>query len=66
MQILRWEFLAVCYHPDNFGDYGHCERGDMLLVCHVTSPDYMFKGLYVTLWAEAFYGKSPPCQVGIY
>ena len=66
MQISGWESLAVCHHPDKFDDHGHCESGNMFLVCHVTSPDYMFKWLYVTLWVEAFYGKSPPCQVGSY
>ena len=38
----------------------------MFLVCHVTSPDHMFKGLYITLLVEAFHGKLPPYQVGGY
>ena len=25
----------------------------MFLMCHVTSPYHMFKGLYITLWVEA-------------
>ena len=66
MQISGWEFLAVCHHSDKFGGPGHCEKGNMFLICHTTSPDHMFQGLYVTLWAEAFHGKLSTCQVGGY
>ena len=66
MKISGREFLAVCHHPDRFGDDGHCKSGDMFLVCHVTSPDHIFKGLYVTFWVEAFHGKSSSNQDGDY
>ena len=65
-RVSGWEFLAVCYHPDKFGDHVHCESGDMFLICHVTSPDHTFKGLHITLWVKAFHGKLPPYQVGGY
>ena len=63
IQISGCEFLAVCHHPDKFGDHGHRESGDMFLICHVTKPDHMFKWL---LYGMTFHGKSPPCQVGGY
>ena len=66
MQISGWESLAVCHHPDKFGDHGHCESGYIFFTCHLTSPDNMFKGLYVNLWVEAFLGKSRSGQVGGY
>ena len=66
MEISKWEFLAVCYDTDKFGDCKHCESWDMFLICHVTSPDHIFKMLYVNLWVETFHVKSPSCQVGGY
>ena len=42
-------------HPDRFGDHMHCDIGDiMLLICHETSSDHMFKGL-----CELMNGSSP-------
>ena len=66
VKISGRKFLTVCHHPDKFGDDGHCKSGDIFLVCHVTSPDHMFKGLYVAFWVEAFHGKSSSNQVGGY
>ena len=31
---------------------------EMFLICHMTSLNHMFKGLYVILWVEVFHGKS--------
>ena len=45
MRIYGWELLAICHHPDKFGDHGHCESGDMFLICYVTSSDQIFEGL---------------------
>ena len=66
MRISGWDLLVICHHTDKFADYGHGESGDMFLTCHMTSPDHMFKGLYVNLWVRAFHCKLPPCQVGGY
>ena len=66
MQISGWELPVVCHHPAKFDEHGHCESGDIYLICHVTSPDHMSKGLYVMLWMGAFHGKLPPCQVDGY
>ena len=47
MRIYGWELLALCHHPDKFGDHRHCDTGDaMFLMCHVISCDHMFTGLY--------------------
>ena len=44
--MYSWEFLALYHHPDKSCDHKHCGSGDiMFLVCHVTSPGHMFKGL---------------------
>ena len=47
MRIYGWELLAVCHHPDKSCDYKYCDSGDiMFLICHVTSLEHMFIGLY--------------------
>ena len=45
MQIYWWELLTVCQKPDKSGDHRHCDSGEMFIICHVTSNDFMFKGL---------------------
>ena len=63
MQIHEWELLAVCHHTDKSCDHNHCNSGDiMFLICHVTSREHMFKGLYEFM-GEAPRGESPPCHV---
>ena len=50
------DHLTVCHHPDNSCDHRHCDSGGIMivfLICHVTSPEYIFKGLY------EFMGGSP-------
>ena len=47
MQLNGWGLLAVCNHSNKFSDHRHCGNGDlMFLICHVTSHDHVFKGLY--------------------
>ena len=47
MRIYRRELLAICYHPDESCEHKHCDSGDIMFsICHVTSREYMFKGLY--------------------
>ena len=47
MRNYGWEFFAVCHHPDKSCDHKHCDSGNSIfLICHVTSPQNMFKGLY--------------------
>ena len=31
------------YHPAKFGGHGHCNSGDMSLVCHMISQDQVIK-----------------------
>ena len=64
MQIYGWELLAVCHHPDKFGDHRHCESGGRCLICHVTSYVHMFKGLCYFMGGSLSLVKSPPCHVG--
>ena len=45
LQIHGWELLVLHYYPDRYGDQRHCDCGDMFLICHVTSYDYMFNRL---------------------
>ena len=47
MQIYGWQLLALCHHPHKLCDHKHCGSGDKkFLICHVTSRQHMFKGLY--------------------
>ena len=46
MQIYEWEFLAICHDLDRSCDHKCCDSGDMFLICHMTSREQMFKGLY--------------------
>ena len=64
MRINWRDILAVCDHPDKFGDHKHCESRDiMFLICQVTSRHHMFKS-YVTLMVKASNGISPACYLG--
>ena len=40
----------IHHHSDESYDHKHC---DMFLICHMTSGEHMFKGLY------EFIGESP-------
>ena len=54
MQIYGWELLAVFYHPDKSFDHKNCDAKDiMFFICHMTSLEHMFKGLF------KFVGGSP-------
>ena len=46
MRIYGREVLAECYHLDMSCDESHFDSGDMFLICHVTSRQHMFKGLF--------------------
>ena len=35
----------MSHHPDIFGNHRHCDSGDKFLICHMTLPDQVFKGL---------------------
>ena len=54
MQIYGWELLAVFYHPDKSFDHKNCDAKDIVFfICHMTSLEHMFKGLF------EFVGGSP-------
>ena len=54
IRINEWKLLAVCHHPDKFGDHRYFDNGDiMFMICHWTSRDQIFKGLC------EFMGRSP-------
>ena len=45
MEIYGWEVLVLFHYADKSCDHKHRDGGDVFLICHVTSRDYMFKGL---------------------
>ena len=47
MKIYGWKLLAICHHPDKSCDHKQYDSGDkMFLICHLTSYEHVFKGLY--------------------
>ena len=46
MRIYGREVLAKCHHLDKSCDESHFDSGDMFWICHVTSRQHMFKGLF--------------------
>ena len=46
LRLYDWEPLTLGLYANNFGGFRYCGRGDkMILICHVSSKDHMFKGL---------------------
>ena len=60
MRIYEWELLAVCHHPEKFGDHRHCDNEGMFSICHVALHDHMFKWLCKV---EGPHSKAPLCYV---
>ena len=46
MRTYGREVLAEGYHLDKSRDESHFNSGDLFLICHVTSRQHMFKGLF--------------------
>ena len=42
----------LCHYPDKSCDHKYFDGGNMLLICHVTPRELLFKSLCV-LWVEA-------------
>ena len=52
----------MCHHPGKSCDHEYFDSGDMMfLICHATSHEHRFKGLY-ELWVEDPYTESPTCH----
>ena len=46
MEVYGWELLVLFHYADKSCDHKHRDGDDIkFLICHVTSRDYMFKGL---------------------
>ena len=68
MPIYGWELLAVCHHPDKFGDQRHFDSGDIMnLICQLTSLDHMFKALHELMGGmPSRYAGNLSCLVAIF
>ena len=52
----------VSHLSDKSCDHKHCDGGDIIfLMCHVTSRELMFKGIYGFI-SETPPSDSPPCH----
>ena len=58
MRFYGWELLAVCRHPDSFGNQRHWSGDIMFIISYVTSRDHVLKGSLCK-----FMGGSPSRQV---
>ena len=62
----RWEFFAVFHDPDKSCNHEHCDSGDMFSIQHVTSREYVFKGLWkFPGWKSLTLRHHLPCLVAI-
>ena len=45
MQIYGGKLFVLCHYADKSRDHKHFDGGGMFLICHMTSPELMFKRL---------------------
>ena len=43
MQIYGCKVLVFCHYADRFRDHKHCDGGNIILVCQVTSSEHVKK-----------------------
>ena len=59
--------LALCHHSDKSCDHKHCDSEDLMFpICHVTSCEYIFKGLCEFMTGNPSWRVTTlPCLVAI-